>query len=429
MAYAFGLSTTFAGATSASTLTFTSFGSTIPAGTLLTLGWGCTTASRTVSSCSDNSSQSGSANVYVFPLAPIAGATLSGGPIWCYTTRALLTGDTITITLNGTATQRSGLLMTFSGASANTQLDQWAIQNTRTSSPITMGATPAMMESAELAVGISCWKGGNVANGFSATSTGYTGVTGARAGTTTSVQTDGSYNTSVGTAATTSVHTFTSMTAGCGIIMTFRPTATLPTTGVLDSFNSGASQALTARTGWGSGHIDSGDFSFETDATPTVASTAALGTPASNMWGSSLSANQEVFYVLGTLDSVQLVLRAESGTAASISDGYLAVVGFGGSVQLETVGGTTLLNSTIVAPVSTDTFLFQAVGSVMTLWKQKTSGPWTAVMTVTDATWAGAGFIGMRAGSGNTPTINAFGGGGLTAAVVPYQPAFTFGFL
>lgn len=218
----------FSSAASATTLTFTGFGADIPAGTFIAIGHASNVAGLTAT-CTDNSLQVGTANVYV-SRTPRAGTTLTGGIIWTYTTRKILTTDTITVTLSAAATRRDGRLVTFvvGGIPA---LDGVANQDNRVASPITMGPTATLIASNELALGFSFWKGGAVTSGVADATGGYTLIVAAGSGgAATRVETNLAYKSPVGTAAETDTHTFTTFTAGCGEILTFTPSGgTIPT--------------------------------------------------------------------------------------------------------------------------------------------------------------------------------------------------------
>lgn len=420
MAYAFvanNSKATGSGST-VSTLALTSFGAVIPAGTLLVLVWACATATHT-GTVADNSTQSGNANVYTVFTAG-AGATLSGGFLWCYTTRQIQTTDTITLTMSATSPESSFQVLGFSGASANTQLDAFFLLNTKTTSPFTMGATPAMAESGCLAVGLSGWKGGNATSGVAATSSGYTLVAGTQGGTTTRVETDASYNISVGTAATTSTHTFTSVTAGFGAILCFRPNATLPTATDLDDFT-GAVANLTSRAGWSTTAVTSSGDTFSLKSNGTTAAVETNGTPASNMWATQLSADQEAGFSWTGVDSTRVYTRGDRLSTSGVTLGYRSQVGFSGGVDIENgTGGSTLISATLApsgGSFANMDWLLQSKGTRHTLWQRTPAltGPWRAILATTDATTNAVGYIGIQAPSGNTPTIDQFLGKGIGA--------------
>lgn len=392
----------------------------IPAGTLVIIGWCCTTASRTATCADTASGAQSNANVYTYYFAG-AGATLSGGAFMCYTTRDIISAnfDTITVTMNSTATQASVNLVAFTGASADTQLDVFFQANTKTASPITMGATPTLTESGSLVVAITGWKGGNVADGFT-TSSGYTTASGLRAGTTTSCETDISYKLSAGTAAETPAHSFTSITAGFGMALVFRPNATLPAPTLFDDFT-GAAANIIGRTGWGSSAITSGDLSPKTDGTTSAAE--ANGTPASAGWGTSLTSDQEVAATITTMDSFRLYTRMDT-VSSPVTNGYRGSIGFNGVLSIDTASGTTKLTGTLASAGTLPAMDWnvQSLGSHHSIWQRtpKSTGPWRVVLAVNDATTNAAGFVGFQAPSGDSPSIDKIYGGsiGSVAAVL-----------
>lgn len=427
MAYALALSKTFNAATSAATFTFTAFGATIPAGTLLDIGVGgnldtrAGSANAKILTCNDNSTQAGIANIYLPMVANVGGTTVGLIRVRCFTTRAILTGDTITVTVTGgTFSRRSALLTAWSGASAATQPDKTADQSARVASPITMGATAVLAESAvELAVAMSIWRGGAVLSGFTQ-GAGYTAIAGASSGgTTPNTEVNGSYKVNVGTAAETETHTFTSFSSGAGKIVTYRPTSyterlQAPTFTVLDTFNAGASQNVDARAGWGAGRAVAGDFSMKTDAVPTVAG-VSLGTPASNLWATSLTADQEACATVGAPDTFYLICRGDTASG-NLAAGYLGVIGWTGQIDIRKYDGTVLYTSasdTFPRPAAGDSYCFSCLGTTLTVWRRASGGVWQAHATVQDSTFTGAGFIGMKAEAGTAVTLTDFGGGSL----------------
>lgn len=431
MAYALLLSKTFVASVSGSVFTFTSFGATIPAGTLLDIGCGgnldCRSGASTngkLRDCSDNSTQPGIANIYV-PVVPNIGGTTAGAfRVRCFTTRPILTGDTITVNMaGGTMSRRSALLTAWTGASPLTQPDQKADQNARVASPITMGPTAALAEaSVELAVGMSIWRGGAVLSGVA--DAGYTLIAGASSGgTTPNTEVNGGYKVNVGTAAETDTHTFTTFSAGAGKIITYRPTSfreflQVPAFTVLDTFNAGASQNLDGRTGWGvAGRVTAGDFSLKTDAVPTTA-TVSLGTPASNLWATSFLADQEACATLTAPDTFYLVCRGDTATGA-LAAGYLGVIGFSGQIDIRTYSGTVLYTDpadTHPRPAAGDSYCLSCIGPTITVWRRASGGIWQALATVQDSTYKNAGFIGVKGEGGTTVTITDFGGGNVTGS-------------
>lgn len=200
---------------------------TIPVGTLWVMGW-CGNLQSITAACSDNSTQPGAANVYN-AIAPAGGSVLSGGIIWCMTTRAILTSDTITPTFSGAGFSRaSARYKTFTGVDTASPLDKTAQVNNLTASPCVMGPTAALVANDELAVSASFWKAGAALPGTASTA-GYNVTVTNSGGTTTRVDVGLGHKLPVGTAAETDTHTWSSApTAGCGQIATFKAAAAAP---------------------------------------------------------------------------------------------------------------------------------------------------------------------------------------------------------
>lgn len=228
MAWALGENLEYSSAATLGTLTW-SPAATIPIGALIVL-LQCSNAAAVVSTVADNSTQAGAANTYDTTLGTVSGTTLKGGVIVCVATRSILTTDVITITYVGTASRRSGRLITFTGQASGTPTaieDVASATNSVTASPITMGPTGALAGTGELVLGCSFWKGGGVLSGMADSTSGYTASPCAvgSGGTVTSVESNFSYKTTGGTGAETDSHTFTTFTSGCGIIVAFKPPA------------------------------------------------------------------------------------------------------------------------------------------------------------------------------------------------------------
>lgn len=96
-----------------------------------------------------------------------------------------------------------------------------------------------------------------------------------------------------------------------------------PNTGVLDDFNSGAAQNLTARSGWAPGVFWPGDDSLVTDSGPTYATTDGVTTFCSNTWGTTFT-DSEVWITWGSVIATTYIFARVTFPAGLIS-GY----GFG----------------------------------------------------------------------------------------------------
>lgn len=212
----------FGAAASAATLTFTTWTTSVDVGSVVILGWCANVSGLTVSTCADNSSQSGLANVYTVRTT-LAGATFSAGTIYAVLTRSIQVTDTITITLSGVATRRAGQGVGFNASNGNAKLDKIGNVQNATTSPLTTSATGTLTATGDLGVNFAFWSGGAVASGWANTIAAWSSSTGGLSGgTTPRVESNFAYNQNIsGTTSFTGGSTFTSITAGAGEVLTF----------------------------------------------------------------------------------------------------------------------------------------------------------------------------------------------------------------
>lgn len=223
MAIAFLLSKAAGASTTSTSYPLTGFSALIPAGSLIVCCLGNNSAANTFTACSDNSTQAGTANAYTIRTV-LAQANGTGGLAWCYTTRDILTTDTLTMTAGTGISRRSWMMMAFSGTDP-APLDVTAKVENVAASPVTMGATAALAGTGELAVAYSCVRASSSAMGFT-DSSGYNAVAGVNSGgTSVRVEVNGAYQLNVGTAAETDAHAYTTFTSGCGELLTFKAAA------------------------------------------------------------------------------------------------------------------------------------------------------------------------------------------------------------
>lgn len=153
-------------AVSGGTLTFSPT-TDIEVGDTIDIGWDADVAGLTVSSCADNSSQPGAANVYVIR-APRSGTNFSFGT--CYilkATRKILTTDVITITLSAsTPTRRTGQMMAFVSGNGNPRFELPTGITAALASPVGQGASGTLYSANTMSVTFHAWKGGAVASGI-----------------------------------------------------------------------------------------------------------------------------------------------------------------------------------------------------------------------------------------------------------------------
>lgn len=154
---------------SATTLAPQSPTNTIPAGSTVIGVWAANASGESVSSIADNSTQAGAANTWA-SVSPIAsGTTLSMGIYYCLkTTRAILTTDTITITLGLSASKRCTWMNAFTPGNGNPAFNNnWVgLTQGATVSPVT---TPAFIANADATDGLAILAGGVLVPGASTT--------------------------------------------------------------------------------------------------------------------------------------------------------------------------------------------------------------------------------------------------------------------
>lgn len=81
-------------------------------------------------------------------------------------------------------------------------------------------------------------------------------------------------------------------------------------------------------------------------------------------------------------------------------------------------GGTAFVGSADIAVGVGDSFGIRAIGSTITAFHKPSGGSWSAVITVTDATFSGAGYSGIMIND-NTGALDDFGGGNVVAGDAP----------
>lgn len=405
---------------SAATVTL-SPSATILAGTLFAVNWVANVASLTVSSVADNSSQSGRANSYSIG-TPRSGTTLSHGTVYCLASRNILATDVITITLSAVATRRGATLRDWTLANGMPVLDKSVGVTADTSSPVTLPTSGTLAAADELAIAMRGWLGGAVASGYAHTTpAGFTNATsGLSAGVTTRVEANMSFDDNLGAStAFADDATYTSITRAHGELLTFLDVVvpTAPAAALLDDFNAGATQLLTARAGWSAtGFASAGNISWRTDAVPTVAdNTNTPATAHSNMWGTQFAADQEAGFTYGaagTPDDIQIVVRGAAlgnGTTA-----YELYVRWNGELRIQR-DGTVLARVQQAAPTAGDSYCLQAIGSTLYAWCRRSGGSWVCLLAVIDTTYSGAGYIGFEQVATGTATVTEFFGGAISS--------------
>lgn len=217
------------GAVSGISTAISGFATPVPAGSLIVMGFSNSGAAN-VTAASDNSTQAGAANAYTIR-ARLATNPASIQVIWCMTTRALLTTDTITLTHDSNS-RRATRILVFSGVATSSPLDQSATAGA-TVGALTVGPTGALAATGEVAIDMVGWFGGTTASGAADTS-GYTLSRTSSGGLTNTVEAISTFKLNVGVAAESDSMSFSSFTAVRGELLTFKaiPTGTLFTKSV-----------------------------------------------------------------------------------------------------------------------------------------------------------------------------------------------------
>lgn len=204
-----------------------------------------------------------------------------------------------------------------------------------------------------------------------------------------------------------------------------------PTTGVLDNFNTGASQNLTSRAGWNVAVLVSGS-TYLTDGTPTA---ATITVPGGNWWGTTW-VDSEVFVTLTTFtpatDRFDLCARITNGGAnptmyalrlANSGTNDFQIGKFSASASFTALG---TLQSQVIT--NGDSIGLSVIGSQVTSYYKSGAGAWTQMDTLSDSSITGAGGIGFKHGLTVTNTVDNFGGGGAVTGEVsgPRQQTVPF---
>ncbi len=225
MTFTRSLNQAFGASTTSNTTVTASFTSNVAAGSLIVLGWSANTTSLTAT-VADNSSQSGSANVYTATPVRVT-STMNGGGAYCKVTRPILSSDVITVTLSASATRKGLTSQVWNMTNGNPVLNTTAaLVDSDTSSPVgASSSTGTLADAHSMCVKLSYWIGGAVGAGWahSTPASGWTSATGGiSGGTTTRVECNIAFVDDVGaTTSFTASDTYTSITGGALQVLTF----------------------------------------------------------------------------------------------------------------------------------------------------------------------------------------------------------------
>lgn len=190
-----------------------------------------------------------------------------------------------------------------------------------------------------------------------------------------------------------------------------------PDVSVVDNFNSGATQNLTARTGWSSSVVSAGDTAWQTDATPTLASDLDSGA-SSALWGTPFE-DACMFYTwkTGANGGAGGNLWARLQTTSAPPTGISLFIN-AANWQLAQIYKNVALSSGPAISISYaigDSVALRVQGDIAQAWQKVGAGAWTLMTQLTCTRIAGAGLWGFDQQniSGSAVTIDDFGIGSL----------------
>lgn len=185
-----------------------------------------------------------------------------------------------------------------------------------------------------------------------------------------------------------------------------------PSVGLLDNFTRANENPLSNASQWGSPNFSSDP------GTVALVGNAVVGS-GSAYWNQSTWTDTDVWATVGTItDHVQLYLR----TAATNGSWNYRVKFLQGNVSIYRASDASLIATGNPGALNTgDKIGARMVGSTLTAWHQPFGGAWTQVVSITDTTYANAGYVGIGLTSGDS--ITAFGAGATVFASQPAWPA------
>lgn len=188
-----------------------------------------------------------------------------------------------------------------------------------------------------------------------------------------------------------------------------------PTTPLLDDFNR-PNEALSASANWGTDwwNYGVGGLNVISNQCGNVIVAAATSD-----WIAATYTDTEVYMELpaGRAGDVGLIARIVNPRTASAS-GYVCVfASVSNVVRIERWDNQipTVLTTGTQAISAGDSIGFEVIGSTITVYHKTSAGAWSAILSTTDATYAGPGGIGI-AMTENTTRAENFSGGEVVAA-------------
>lgn len=195
-----------------------------------------------------------------------------------------------------------------------------------------------------------------------------------------------------------------------GILTDFRPLGLFPQTPVLDNFNR-ADTGPPPSASW-TNHPDYGG-SLVVD---TNKCKAENGGACAAYWNTLLGPDSEAYFTLSTLqvaNSIYCFIRADP----TLNSGYWIEIVPDGTINLKRAAAT--LDTASVTLGAGDSFGIRALGSNITGRYKPSGGSWSEILSGSDATTAGAGYIGLFVQGDTTARMDDFGGGNISLGPPP----------
>lgn len=200
-----------------------------------------------------------------------------------------------------------------------------------------------------------------------------------------------------------------------------------PTTGLLDSFNAGASQNLTARAGWSGSVLVTASTTMVTDAGPTYAVDDGANA-GSNYWNTQW-VDSECWIVVKSYSGAVFYLDGRITATGTLTAYRLKYDGTNLGLEKVIAGVATVIGATSAQTVvAGDSLGLECNGTAIKGYYKSGAGAWTEVCTATDSAITATGNIGMQGPfTGGTGTqVDDFNGGAIvvpvTTIVNPNRP-------
>lgn len=187
----------------------------------------------------------------------------------------------------------------------------------------------------------------------------------------------------------------------------------LPGTPLVDAFNTGASQAVTARALWGAFAFFTGETTLTTDSVPTYAGGASSGTYYSNFLSAFTGNDCETWAVLGsTFQDFYLYARIDQTTGNGYYLSYNPATGFLGLNKMTAFVAAGALALVAASPQPGDMIGIRCIGSKIQAWINGVDA-----LTTNDSTYPGSGSNYTALEAQGPVRFDSFGGGNVTGAI------------